>query len=142
MSDKTAIQADQAPPSDWGVPGDEYWAALDEGRLTFQCCDECGNKWLPPRAECPRCWSQHWRWQEASGRATIVSWVVYHTAFDARFRDRLPYNVAVVQLDEGPRMVTNLIDVPPDARDLISRAVRLSIVRDLGRSLPRFRLEE
>jgi uncharacterized OB-fold protein len=130
------------PPSDWGAPGDAYWAALDDGHLDFQVCDACGNHWLPPRSECPKCWSPDWHWQRASGRAEVVSWVVYHTAFDARFRDRLPYNVAVVQLEEGPRMVTNLIGVEPDARDLIGRKVMLSIERDLGRSLPRFRLED
>src|SRR5690606_519147 len=119
-----------------------YWAALDEGRLTFQCCDDCGNKWLPPRSECPRCWSPQWQWLEATGRAEVVSWVVYHTAFDKRFKDRLPYNVAVVQLHEGPRMITNLVDLPDDAVGLIGRPVELVIQRDLDRALPRFRLAD
>jgi len=135
-----ASSEQQTPPSDWGPAGDEYWAALDAGRLTFQRCDTCGKPWLPPRSECPHCWSAKWRWEAAKGTATVVSWVIYHTAFDKRFKDRLPYNVAVVELDEGPRMVTNMVDLPEGEQDLIGRRVELVIQSDLGRALPRFRL--
>ncbi|WP_137389879.1 Zn-ribbon domain-containing OB-fold protein [Rhodoligotrophos defluvii] len=140
MSDTASAERQGPPPSDWGPPGDAYWAALDEGRLTFQRCGACGNGWLPPRTECPRCWSPDWRWEKAEGTATVVSWVIYHTAFDKRFQERLPYNVAVVELDEGPRMVTNLVDLPDGQQDLIGRRVELVVQRDLGRALPRFRL--
>jgi uncharacterized OB-fold protein len=120
-------------------PGDAYWQALEAGRLAFQRCDACANAWLPPRTECPRCWSAQWRWEEASGAGHVVSWVVYHVAFDPRFKERLPYNVAVVELAEGPRLVTNLIDLPP-GENLIDRPVSLVIERDHDRSLPRFKL--
>ena len=124
------------------TPGDEYWAALAEGRHTFQRCAACANAWLPPRTECPRCWSPDWRWEPASGAATVVSWVVYRVAFDKRFQDRLPYNVAVVELAEGPRLVTNLVGVAPEASDLIGRAVSLVIEVEDDRSLPRYALNE
>src|SRR5690606_11425716 len=45
-----------------------YWQALDEGRLVYQCCEGCGNRWLPPRPECPRCLGDAWTWRDASGR--------------------------------------------------------------------------
>lgn len=117
-----------------------YRDALEARRLTFQCCRSCGRSWLPPREECPHCWSADWEWREASGRATVVSWVVYHTAFDKRFADRLPYNVALVDLDEGPRMVTNIVDLP-GGQDVIGKPVRLVFEEDHGRLLPRFRLD-
>jgi hypothetical protein len=122
------------------APGDAYWAALEAGRLSFQRCESCGNAWLPPRTECPRCWSEKWWWEAASGAGHVVSWVVYHVAFDKRFEERLPYNVAVVELTEGPRLVTNLTNMPAHAENLIGRPVSLVIERDHGRSLPRFAL--
>lgn len=119
-------------------PGDAYWSALAQGRHLFQRCAACANAWLPPRTECPRCWSPEWRWQEASGAGRVVSWVVYHTAFDKRFQDRLPYNVAVVELAEGPRLVTNLIGMPENDEDLVGRSVSLVIEADHDRFLPRY----
>ena len=127
--------APAVPPT----PYDAYRAALEARRLTFQRCRACASAWLPPREECPRCWSPDWDWEAASGRATVVSWVVYHTAFDKRFADRLPYNVALVDLDEGPRMITNLIDIPAGA-DVIGRRAVLVFEEDFGRHLPRYRL--
>lgn len=123
------------------TPYASYREALDSKRLTFQHCTACSRNWLPPREDCPHCWSSDWEWRAASGSATVVSWVVYHTAFDKRFADRLPYNVAVVELEEGPRMVTNIIDLPADD-DFIGRRARLVFEQDLDRQLPRFRLEE
>ena len=122
-------------------PYETYRDALESKRLTFQHCKACNNDWLPPREDCPRCWSPDWEWREASGEATVVSWVVYHTAFDKRFAGRLPYNVALVDLDEGPRMVTNLVSLP-DGEDVIGRRAELVFEEDHGRMLPRFRLKD
>jgi uncharacterized OB-fold protein len=121
------------------TPADEYRAALEEHRLTFQRCGDCDHVWLPARADCPNCWSPRYRWDEAGGQATIVSWVNFHVAFDSRFKDRTPYNVALVDLDEGPRLITNIIDIPSD-QDVIGRRVTLVFENDAGRELPRFRL--
>jgi uncharacterized OB-fold protein len=122
-------------------PNETYWSALDEGRLTFQRCAACANAWAPAREECPRCWSPDWAWEEASGGGTVVSWVVFHVSFLEGFKDRLPYNVAVVEIAEGPRLVTNLVNAP-DGEDLVGRSVSLVIEREDGRALPRFRLEK
>lgn len=117
-----------------------YRAALDERRLVFQRCRQCAKAWLPPREECPHCWSPEWIWQEASGQAKVVSYVIYHTAFDKRFADKLPYNVAIVELAEGPRMVTNLVDMP--AGDVIGRSATLTFAVRFDRELPSFRLDD
>jgi hypothetical protein len=123
------------------APAERYRAALDDGRLTFQRCRACGHAWAPARAECPSCWSDDHVWAEAGGGATIVSWVVFHVAFDPRYKDRTPYNVALVDLDEGPRLVTNIIDIPA-GDDVIGRRVALVFQEDMGRKLPRFRLSD
>ena len=120
-------------------PQEAYRAALEVHQLTFQCCTSCGYKWLPPRTECQQCWSDDYEWIEASGIATVVSWVNFHLAFDPRFKDRTPYNVALVELDEGPRMITNLIKIPATS-EVIGRRVTLLFEEDLGRQLPRFQL--
>lgn len=97
----------------------ESAAALLEGRLLLQRC-ACGELRLPPRAACPKCLATDWTWHAAEGSGRLYSWVVYHVAFHPDFRERLPYNVALVELDEGPRLITNIVDdsalLQPDAR--------------------------
>jgi uncharacterized protein len=86
-----------------------YWSALRDGALVFQAC-ACGTRWLPARSECPGCLrADQWRWTPASGRGRVLSWVVYHTAYHPAFADRLPYNVAIVELAEGPRLITSIL---------------------------------
>jgi uncharacterized protein len=115
-----------------------YWTGLAEGELRHQSCRQCGNAWLPAREECPRCLADDWAWKPASGRGRIISWVVYHQAFHPAFADRLPYNVAVVELDEGPRLITNVL---APAEDLtIEHPVVLQVEDESGVSVPRFRL--
>jgi uncharacterized OB-fold protein len=115
-----------------------YWDALAEGRLTFQHCGNCGHNWLPPRAECPECLGAEWEWQTASGKGRVISWVIYHHAYHEAFRDRLPYNVALVELDEGPRLITNIVN--PEAGMKAERPVELRIEDEHGVALARFAL--
>jgi uncharacterized OB-fold protein len=112
-----------------------YWKALEEGRLQFQKCNQCGHAWLPPRAECPECLREDWAWQSASGRAKLVSWVVFHLAYHDYFKDRVPYNVAVVELEEGPRMISNIVG----GRELrIDQPLKLLIEKENGVAIARF----
>ena len=114
-----------------------YWDALEQGHLVFQRCD-CGNAWLPARHLCPACLKPSVRWEVSSGQGRLVSWVVYHTAYHEAFAARLPYNVALVELDEGPRLITNIVD---GAEALQGNArVALQVQRDSGFPLARFRL--
>jgi uncharacterized OB-fold protein len=85
-----------------------FWNGLKEGKLLFQACTN-GHHWMPARDFCPYCLSDEVSFIQASGRAKLVSWVIYHTAFHDAFKDRLPYNVSLVQLEEGPRMMTNVL---------------------------------
>jgi uncharacterized OB-fold protein len=115
-----------------------YWSALGEGRLTYQSC-ACGHRWLPPRADCPNCLGRQWTWQTASGDATLVSWVVFHTPPSEAFEGRTPYTVAVVQLDEGPRMITNIDDAPDGKGLRIGQRLTLAIHREDDLAIARFR---
>ena len=87
-----------------------HWYCLREGQLRFQACQACDHVWLPPRSHCPACLSDSFAWRVAGGGATLISWVVYHIVYHESLKDRLPYNVAIVALDEGPRLITNIVD--------------------------------
>lgn len=118
-----------------------YWQALREGRLQFQRCG-CGHAWLPARHECPRCLQPGARWETASGRGTLVSWVIYHTAYHPAFADRLPYDVALVALAEGPRLITNIVGGPAAlaAVTTADAPVALQVAWEGDTALARFRL--
>ncbi len=108
-----------------------YWDGLARGILTFQRCNSCGHAWLPPRGDCPGCLSADCVWESAAGGAKLISWVVYHVAFHPAFANRLPYNVAVVELDEGPRLISNVVGVE-DAETLkIDQRLQL-VIEDEG----------
>ena len=122
------------------LPETAFWQAVEEGRLTFQRCAACGHAWLPERQACPNCWSLEATREQASGRARVVSWVVYRIAYHEAFKDRLPYNVAIVELTEGPRMVTNLTNLEGWSGPVADSPCELVIEEDFGRRIPRFRL--
>ncbi len=115
-----------------------YWEGLAQGSLSFQRCSACGHAWLPARGECPACLGDQWAWEKAGGGAKLISWVVYHVAFHPAFANRLPYNVAVVELDEGPRLISNVVGVA-DAQTLkIDQRLKLVIEDEGGTAVARF----
>jgi uncharacterized OB-fold protein len=115
-----------------------FWSALDQGHLAFQRCGACRHAWLPARPECPGCLASDAKWEKASGRGRVVSWVVYHSAYHDAFKDRLPYVVAIVALDEGPRLISNFVGPRNALR--IDLPVSLVIEREQGFALARFGL--
>ena len=117
-----------------------YWSALAEDKLVYEHCAACGHDWLPPRAHCPSCLQAGAEWRTCSGEGKLVSWVVYHKAYAPHLADRLPYNVAIVELAEGPRLLTNIIGHPDGEGLRAGVALTLAIEEDFGRPLPRFRL--
>ena len=114
-----------------------YWEGLKEGMHQYQRCNACGHNWLPARSECPGCLGDAWSWKRAGGKARLVSWVVYRMAYHASFAKRLPYTVAVVELEEGPRMFSNIVDA--DAYALkIDMPLRMVIEDEGGTAVARF----
>ncbi|MFJ9816672.1 Zn-ribbon domain-containing OB-fold protein [Streptomyces sp. NPDC101151] len=87
-----------------------YWEAAAEGRLLIRRCADCGRAHHYPREFCPHCWSEEVAWEEASGRATLYTWSTVHRNDLPPFGDRVPYVAAVVDLAEGPRMMTELVE--------------------------------
>lgn len=86
-----------------------YWQAANEGRLVIRSCRACGEKHFLPRYLCPVCWSDELDWVDASGRGTVHSFTVIRRAPLSSYAERVPYVVALVDLDEGPRMMTNIV---------------------------------
>lgn len=120
-----------------GTPESVYRAALTAGKLVFQRC-QCTHAWLPPRGECPRCLLADFRWEEACGSAKLISWVVYHRAYDSAFSDRLPYTVAIVELAEGPRLISNVIGTVDPEHLSIDQALILKVGEVEGVAIPQF----
>ncbi|MEV7531466.1 Zn-ribbon domain-containing OB-fold protein [Streptomyces hydrogenans] len=89
-----------------------YWDAAAEGRLLLRRCRSCARPHHYPREFCPHCWSEDVDWEPASGRATLYTWSVVHRNDLPPFGERVPYVAAVVDLAEGPRMMTQVVDVP------------------------------
>jgi uncharacterized OB-fold protein len=117
----------------------EHREALAAGRLTFQRCAD-GHAWLPPRDRCPTCLSAAWTWEDASGRARVISWVVYHRAYHPAFADRVPYNVVVAELDEGPRVITNVTGIERADGLSLDAPLELDATMEGGVPVARFRL--
>ncbi|HMK62411.1 MAG TPA: Zn-ribbon domain-containing OB-fold protein, partial [Acidimicrobiales bacterium] len=91
----------------------EYWAAARRGKLLLQHCGECGRYQLYPRSTCLVCHAPV-SWSEASGRGTVYSFTVIRQNHSRPFRDWIPYVVALVDLEEGPRLMTNVVGCDPD----------------------------
>ncbi|WP_416964215.1 Zn-ribbon domain-containing OB-fold protein [Streptomyces sp. Agncl-13] len=87
-----------------------YWEAAAQGRLLVRRCADCGRAHHYPREFCPRCWSENVTWEPASGRATLYTWSVVHRNDLPPFGERVPYVAAVVDLAEGPRMMTEIVE--------------------------------
>lgn len=92
-----------------------FWDGARDGKLLIRRCGACGEAHFYPRPFCPKCWSDDVRWEEASGGATLYTWSVVHRNDLPPFGDRVPYVAAAVDLDEGPRMLTNVVGCEFDA---------------------------
>jgi len=86
-----------------------YWDAARERRLVIRRCKACGELHFMPRYLCPSCWSDDLEWIDAAGTGRVHSFSVIHRASDPAFASRVPYVIALVELEEGPRMMTNIL---------------------------------
>jgi uncharacterized protein len=116
-----------------------FWAGCAEGELRFQRCQDCGEAIFSPRSLCPNCSSLNLRWERASGCGRIYSYSVVHR--DAGEHLPAPYVFALVDLDEGFRMMTNIVDAA-DSDLAVGADVIVEFRRREGtdRILPLFRL--
>ena len=92
-----------------------FWEACQRHELYLQRCGDCGAFRYYPRALCPSCLSDRIEWVRSSGQGTIYTFTVVYQNLAPGFRDELPYVLAYVELEEGVRMLTNIVGCPPEA---------------------------
>lgn len=119
-----------------------FWDACTAGELRMQQCSACSHIRYPINPICPRCLSPEAEWVRLSGRGTVFSYIVFHQVYNPAYKDDVPYNVAMIQLAEGPRMFSNVVGVP---NDQVKVGDAVEVVFDPVTpevSLPKFRLAE
>ena len=87
-----------------------FWDGTQAGELRLQRCDACANVYFPPRPFCPSCASRKVSIFKASGKGKLYSYVINHRPAAPGFTP--PYAIAIVELDEGPRLMSNILDCP------------------------------
>jgi uncharacterized OB-fold protein len=87
-----------------------FWEAAKRHELVMPRCKTCDQLFFYPRSECPRCLGSDLEWVGVSGRGRLHSFTIINQPVNAAFRDDVPYVYAVVQLIEGPRMISNLVE--------------------------------
>jgi uncharacterized protein len=97
------------PAPQINADGAAYWKAIAEQRLTVRKCQDCGHTHFMPRHLCPNCWSDKLEAIDASGRGRVHSFTIIRRASDPAFAHLCPYVVALIDLEEGPRMMSNIL---------------------------------
>jgi uncharacterized OB-fold protein len=95
----------------WAKP---FWEACREKRLMIQKCKECGKQVFYPRIACPHCFSDNLDWVEASGKGTVYTYSVVMSNAPSAFIKDMPYVIAVIRLEEGVQMLSNVVECKPD----------------------------
>jgi len=125
-----------APPQlDPGRYTRPFWEACANSILLATHCRDCGHLFLPAGPVCPRCWSSALDTRRMSGDGTVATFTVYRQAYHRGLK--LPLVVALIELVEGPRLVSNVVQCPP-GRVRIGMRVRVRFDRQGDYTLPRF----
>ncbi len=117
----------------------QFYDWCRQGELRFQRCADCGSWRHVPRETCARCGSFRWEWQRSSGQGHIFTWTVAARAMHPAFAADAPYAPVVVEMDEGVRIVSQVIDCPPEelAIDMPVEVTFAAVTPEV--TLPRFR---
>ena len=92
-----------------------YWDACKQHKLLIQQCESCGTHQFYPRTICTSCSAISLKWVEASGKATVTSWTIIRHPVSEAYAEEVPYVIALVELQEGPVMMTRMIDCDPES---------------------------
>ena len=112
-----------------------FWDACRRSVLEVSCCEDCGHLFLPPGPRCPHCWSAKLSQRAVSGAGRVYSFAVYRRSYHPALP--APYVVALVELEEGPRLISNLVGcAPEEVRVEMPVRVRFEDIGDF--TLPRF----
>ena len=95
-----------------------FWDGCRRGELLLQRCTHCRRLRYPAALVCPDCLAREAEWQPLSGRGKVFSFVVFHRAYHPAWEGKVPYNVALIELDEGPIMLSNVVAVDNAALEI------------------------
>lgn len=95
-----------------------FWDGLREQKLMLPKCGDCGRVFFYPRIVCPHCQSRNVGWIQGSGRGKLYSFEIAYQTISRVFKVKPPYVLAMVELEEGPRMLSNLIGIEPDPKKI------------------------
>jgi len=94
---------------------DYFWGSVREGAMKLPYCGSCKELFFHPRPMCPKCWAEISEWRAISGRGKLWSHVVMRfPVLRGAWEERLPYTVAFIELEEGPRVLSNIVDCKPE----------------------------
>ena len=119
--------------------GATFWSKAAEGVLVVPKCTECARTFWHPRPRCPHCGSERVDWIHASGRGVVHTFTVVRQSGDPYFKTKVPYAVAMIDLDEGVRIMTNIVDTPLDSLAVGMRVEVLFEDAGAGIAIPLFR---
>jgi len=112
-------QTEYRKPIPVPIPETQYfWDKVKEHELWLQRCQDCSKVFFYPRLHCPQCMSENLQWFQASGRGTLYTYMINHRPAPG-FEEDAPYAIAVVQLQEGPRMMTNIVGIENTPENLV-----------------------
>jgi uncharacterized OB-fold protein len=103
----------------------KYWQDLNDEKFMYQICDDCNSSIFYPRVVCPTCMSESLSWHQASGTGKIYSFTVVYRTVDPRFKSETPYVVGLIDLDEGIRVMGNIIGWEDPEGLLIDQTVEI-----------------
>lgn len=116
-----------------------FWAATTEGRFVIQTCNRCGATLFYPRVNCPGCGATDLVDTDASGRGTVYTFTIARRPTHRAFAEAGPYVIAIVELTEGPRVTTNIVDCDPEEVH-VGMPVEVTFADEVdGIALPLFR---
>ena len=119
-----------------------FWDGCRRGHLLMQRCGHCGHLRYPASIVCPECLSREAEWTAVSGRGKVFSFVVFHRAYHPAWEGKVPYNVALIELDEGPIMLSNVVDVD-NAKLAVGQPVQVAFEKlDDDLAIPVFTLAD
>ena len=106
---------------------DVYWEKAKQHELWLRKCNDCGEAYFYPRDISPCCFSKDTSWIQASGKATLYTYAIVHRAPHPGFMDDAPYVPAFVELEEGPRMPTNIVGVDDPSPENLQVGMALEV---------------
>ncbi len=120
------------------LDSEPFWKGCQEGRFIIQKCEQCASLRWPPGPMCPECQSTNWVSLNASGGGSLYSWVIVTHPTHPAIADQVPYIVGMIELDEGIRVVGNVLGIDP--KDVMA-GLRVALIfeeTDSGFKIPNF----